>query len=586
MRVIGVLGGAAFITLLTASSPAFASGGELKLGRYVGYVKLDDTGEKVALVANTFIVQPEDFTEFPKLNAIFTMFLGGYGAPEYVTETFEDIRYDFNNGQLSLDEEANDLVVTGEVNESPGTFISGQVWLRSAARSGTLCLAYETDEPGEENACQDEMGDRPSAPEFVPALRGRYEGQCGSEHAAIQITTGKGLSSEETGAPADRRGLHGYGLVAQLAFDDPTVCGAASPPQPAWCVSRTFTAGAYNFFSGRLMLDDARGTTSCNLAAGRLRCRLQLMTDPVDCDLQKTDVAAAPYRSFSRSFTVRTTAEQRAELPPPSPPRHTELVSALRGQFYGYVHNELTDRYQPMRLNVIPTVSTVNPHNENELFVSTTVVTYFGRTLSPEFWPQPLAKRSFYLRPGFTLESPEVDGFLQIEDWRTGYVRGVWYSHAFGRVGSVQLVKGDALPPLDVDARIVPSIDGAFQGPPRGELSWSFATAIPTQPTGREQSTFVFEGSARLSGGLVRPIRMARGTYDVYTGALSWLSGEETPRMVMGRVDDEGTMALLWPGASIWGARLSGYEFAPFLQVTGPDIRVRCPVCGTGSRTP
>lgn len=550
----------ACIALATFRTPPVqAAGAELKKGRYFGYIRLDDTGEKVALIGNTFIVQPEDFTQFPKLNAIFTLSLGGYATSEYVTETFEDIRYDFNNGQLALDEPANDLVITAEVNETPTTVITGQVWIRSAARSGTICLEYETDEPGGGDACPID-----SDP-FMTSLRGQYEGRCGNDHAAIQITTGKGLS--ENGP--EQRGLHGYGIMARLAFDQPDVCGDASPGsgRPAWCVIRTFTTGNYNFYSGKLTLNNSRHTSSCKLEKGHLQCAVQMVDQSINCDLQKTTSATLPYSSFNRSYNVSATAEQRQELPPPAPPRHADLVLALRGQFYGYIHNELTNRYQPLRLNVIPTVSTINPHNENEIFVSTTAVTHFGRDLSGDFWPQQLEKRSFYIRPGFTLESQNTDGFLQITDWRKGYITGVWYSHAFGRVGTVQLIKGNALPPMDSSAKIVPSIDGLFKGPTMSatsDLSWSFRTAIPLQPIGRGQSAFEFEGTAQLSGGILRPIRIARGTYDVYTGSVSWLSAEEAPRMVMGQVEDNGDMSLLWPGASTWGVRMSDYRLVPF----------------------
>jgi hypothetical protein len=171
------------------------------------------------------------------------------------------------------------------------------------------------------------------------------------------------------------------------------------------------------------------------------------------------------------------------------------------------------------------------------------------------------------VRPGFTLESYDTDGFLQISEWRMGFISGVWFSHAFGRVGTVQLVKGSALPPLDNAAKIVPSIDAKFQGPlvsASSDLRWSFRTALPMQPIGRDRSTFAFEGTAQLSGGIIRSIRVARGSYDVYTNAVSWLSAEEAPRMIMGQVEDDGQMSLLWPAASIWGVPMSNYDFVPF----------------------
>ncbi len=550
--------------ILPLGSSAKAAGGELKIGRYVGFLKQDDTGEKVALIVNTFIVQPEDFTQFPVLNATFKMSLGGYGTAEYITETFEDVKYDFNNGLLSLDEQANDLVISAEVNEDGlNTRVTGQVWIRSAAKAGILYLEYENDEPG-----SDSDGDDGSAGTFVPLLRGQYEGWCGSERAAMQITAGKGLL--ENGP--ERRGLHDYAIVARLAFDKPDVCssGGASGG-PAWCVTRAFHSGTYNFFTNRLNLDSENGSTSCSLEKGRLQCQIRMLDQSVSCDLLHTNMVPKPYQLFGRSFGVRTTSEQRQPLPEPAPPQHAALVQALRGQFVGYLHNEANNRYQPFKLNVIPSVSTVNPHDENRVFVSATAVTYFGRGLTGEFWSQQLEKRAFYLRPGFTLESPETDGFLQVEDWRNGYIRGVWISHAYGRIGTVQMIKGNTIPPLDDAAPIVGTVAGEFEVAPAGGLStlkWWFKTLFPPQPLGRDQGTFTFEGDSRLSGGITRPIRIVKGSYDVYSSSFSWITAESPPRMVLGEVSDNGDLRVFWPGAPVWGVRMADYAYDSLQRIS------------------
>ena len=553
-----------FSTLLIFSAvSSFATAlaaGEFKQGRYVGYIQLDDNNEKVAVVVNTFMVQPEDFTAFPTLNAIFTLYLGGYGSPEYITETFEDIRYDFNSGQLALDEPANDLVITAEIQNPQRPTVSGQVWIRSAAKSGTISVVFETDEP-DSPITEPEVADG-----FMTSLRGEYEGFCGEQHAKMQLTSGKGLDS----ADPSSHGLNGYAITAKLAFDEPGVCGDLFPDEPVWCVSRSYESGTYNFFSNSLTLESARGGTTCSLANGRLQCGVRMLDVTLACDLNKTDQSTLPYRAFVREFNVRATAEQRLPLPAPAPPQHAALVQALKGQFLGYLHHEGTNRYQPFKLNVIPTVSTVNPHNENEIFVSTTAVTYFGRMMGQTFWAQQLEKRSFYLRPGFTLESPNTDGFLQIEDWRQGYIKAVWYSHGFGRVGTVQLVKATSLPELPPEAAVVGSIAGEFQGPPVADngFNWWFKTLVPTQLAGRDHTTFSFFGTTQLSGGIIVPIPIAEGTYDPYTGAVSWLTDEESPRMVIGSIDDAEKLNLFWPGASKWGVRVAPYRFVPFERVS------------------
>lgn len=133
-------------TLSQAADPhaGHAAGGELKHGRYVGWIQFDDHSERLALTADFFLESPEDFTQFPSLNAIFKMSLGGYNSDEYMTETFTDLRYDFDNGGLTLDEPANDLVMTSEVHTmGSSTLIMGEVFIRSSAVSGKLYLKYE-----------------------------------------------------------------------------------------------------------------------------------------------------------------------------------------------------------------------------------------------------------------------------------------------------------------------------------------------------------------------------------------------------------------------------------------------------------
>lgn len=551
-------------TAWIATPSAFAQA-ELKLGRYVGHVKLDGARERIALTVDTYIDQPDDRTQFPKLNAIFRLQLGGYGGGEYVTEIFEDIRYDFSNGQLSLDEPNNDMVIVAEVRESGGTTVTGQVWVRSASASGTLFLQHLSDEPGEPGDDDDDGpgggggpgGEQPGddAP-FMASLSGRYEGMCGLKRYAMQISTGKGLAAQ---GPADR-GLHGYGIVAMLAEGDSEICNGT------WCVVRNFSAGQYNFFSGKLLLDEPAGSSECRLEAGRLTCRVRFLDETVSCDLRRTESTTQAFVKATRLHQVQPTSAQRLELPAPLPPRSTELINALRGTFSGWLHNETLDRYQPFRLNVMPSVSSDNPHNENEVVITATGVQHFGRETRAEGWPQQFDRRSFYLSAGFNLESPNSDGFLQIEAWRQGFVSGVWYSHAFGRVGTVQLVKGD-LPPLDPSAKVLAPIAGTYQGPSVGsaDVRWWFEALLPTQPVARDESTLTFEGAMNLTGGTGVRVKIARGSYDAATATVAWLTEErDRPRMISGQVDADGRLMLLWPGAPIWGVPLPANRFVYF----------------------
>ena len=124
---------------------------------------------------------------------------------EFITEKFEDLKYDFDNGVLTLDEPKNDLVLTTEVHkQGSATKIVGQVFVRSSAVSGSLELVQESDEPGDDDESGDQGGNgnhgehrdregngsghhkknlklRPVP--FVPLLDGQYEGNCDGKAA-------------------------------------------------------------------------------------------------------------------------------------------------------------------------------------------------------------------------------------------------------------------------------------------------------------------------------------------------------------------------------------------------------------------
>lgn len=69
--------------LLIVSFPAHAA--QLKHGRYVGWIELEEKKVRLAVVADIFLESPEDLTQFPRVNAAFRINLGGYNTHEYIT---------------------------------------------------------------------------------------------------------------------------------------------------------------------------------------------------------------------------------------------------------------------------------------------------------------------------------------------------------------------------------------------------------------------------------------------------------------------------------------------------------------------
>lgn len=544
-----------FLAFIVSTAPAL--GAELKHGRYIGWIELEEKKERLAVVAEFYLESPEDFTQFPRLNAAFRVSLGGYNTHEYLTETFHDLKYDFNHGGLTFDEAGNDLLMTTEVGSQGGRAkIMGDVFVRSSAVNGKIELLQESDEPGDDlfEAVLPTAAQLP----FASLLEGQYEGVCNGKNAAFQIQTVRGLESESNNqSPGLER--H-YGINGRLVYKNDTLCGEL--PKGMWCSRQHFKNGSFNFFTGLLTFESKQGSEECTLRGSELTCRLRVFTDTVECRLKKPKVTQ-PARFSPRGFFLRPSKEQSQALPEPEPPRNQSLTQALKGRFHGYLHNESNNTYVPLRLDVIPFSSTENPHNPNQMNVSATASFFLGRDFSGPFTTQRFDPRSFYLRPGFMLSGPDSDSFLNVTTWKTGFISGTWISKAYGRVGTFQLVKGEAAP-LPANAKAVRSFAGEFKGF-FGSLEQWIRFLFPTQPNRAKEQVIPFTGSYQSIVGNT-PVRLIEGgAFDPFTGRLGWfISNDDAVTFGSGLIDENGNAQLFWPPQPIVGTVTRSFDYVKF----------------------
>lgn len=549
---------------LTISTLAMAqfpnSRGELKPGRYIGWITLDGRNERIAAVADFFLESPEDLRNFPRLVANLRLSLGGYNSHEYITETFKDLKYDFDNGNLTFNESERDLLMTTKIYQQGGRAkVVGQVFVRSSATTGSVELLEESDEPG------DDENITPLSPSengpFIPLLDGQYEGDCNGNGAAFQVQTVRGLQADEVASRGSGLERH-YGITARLAFKNDSFCGDL--PSDRWCTKLHFKKGSYNFYLGKLNLQGEQSSEECRIKSGEITCRIRTFREVLACKFtKKQDVAESP-RFFTRRFSVFPTEEQNQDLPPPAPPLNEALSTALRGSFFGYVHNETNDVYFPVRLDIFPYSSTDNPHNPNQMMISSTASIYLGGASSESIVTQRYEPCSFYIRPGFTLSGPDADSFISINEWKMGYIRGVWQSHEFGKVGTVQLVKG-ALPTLPKEAKVLPSFAGEFKRTlHRSQISQWIRFIFPAQPNDLNDHLIRFSGSYQAAVGTT-PIRdIERGTFDPYTGRIGWLIlKDDASTFGSGYIDTEAAR-LFFPPSPIFGVVANSYIYERF----------------------
>lgn len=534
------------------AAPAFSA--ELKHGRYIGWIELEEKKERLAVVADFFLESPEDFTQFPRLNASFRISLGGYNTHEYVTETFHDLKYDFDFGNLTFDEDGNDLLMTTLVTAAGGrTKIAGDVFIRSSALHGKLELLQESDEPGDFVGASLPGSSLP----FASLLEGQYEGNCDGKSAAFQVQTVRGLErGNEKSTGLERH----YGINGRLAFKDDSLCGRLAPG--LWCSRQHFKNGSFNFYTGQLNFDSKQGAETCELKGSELSCRLRVFTDTIECKLRKP-AASQPARFASRRFHLSPSSDQMRALPEPEPPRNQSLSQALKGRFFGYLHNESNDTYLPVRLDVIPFSSTENPHNPNQIMISATASFFLGRDFHGPFMTQRFDHRSFYVRPGFMLSGPSADSFLNVTGWRNGYLQGNWISRSFGKAGTFQLLKG-AAPALPASAKAMRSFAGEFEGQFLNLKQW-IRFQFPSQPNGLKEQLIPFTGSYQSIVGNT-PVRLLEGgAFDPFTGRLGWfMTNDDAVSFGSGRIDEFGDALLFVPPFPIVGTVTRTFEHQKF----------------------
>jgi hypothetical protein len=486
------------------------------------------------------------------------MTLGGFNTHEYVTEIFENVRYDFDNGVLTLDDPKNDLVITSELKEQRGqVHIIGDVFIRSAAIFGKIDLLYESDEPDE--------GRAPISREensFIPSLDGQYEGFCGGERSVLQLQTVRGLKTVWQGEGEASSLSRYYGISARVGVQSSTMCG--NLPVGLWCSLFNYGGGSYNAYQGKLLLKGPSATDECGVRRDKIKCEIRRTGWNKTCEFKKVKSKIKEVKFFSRGFNTDPTAEQSKELPAANPPKNIELSNAVRGTFAGYLHNETNNTYQVLRLNVMPFNFSDNPHNPNQMMITSSLSLHLGKDASGPYITQRFEPRSFYIRPGFTLNGPNTDSFINISEWKNGFIRGTLYSHAFGKVGTVQLIKGvPSAPPAGVE--MLRNFVGDYEGPIGSDgvsanMRW-FRFLFPAQPNDLTDNLIRFSGSYSPLVDVMAVRNIDRGTFDPYTGVFGWIIEKEgSATFSNGQIDKANNVAMYWPPApDIFGAFMTDY---------------------------
>lgn len=494
-------------------------------GQFVGVVHHDarpDAPARDQLAKLDFIT----YREGGKLKrlAIFTLQFGDFRSKEYLSFHYDDVAFLLEQGIYTFEDPSqavslHNMRMTGDKLE--GDLVSktlpGRVGKVQLERDGTA---------------------QPSAPLIEPVW-GEYRGVCpksinsgreGKIVTSIHLFTFR--SNEETAKPGNPFAAYNVrGKIGEF-----TTLGSA-PGQTNMMGWGSILSSSYNYFRNQLQFQMRNGTV--------LKC--QTVPEGLSCDRcgavlkRSTDETAAP-RAMKPVVATNEAATVEAAAPAPGTTRALGV-----GDYYGYLHHEYLNQYQPVQLHV-EKIQTLDVPK-----LVATASLFFGDSYSAaaKQYAFTTVTEPFPTNPTFVLKNPasDVDAVVSITPGADGVLRGTWYSLLFGRVGTFELHQQQP-PSLPGGLTKFPSLEAKFVGP-LTYLELAVRSDLSTVNSQNPFSPLAVEGRYNANDfGFVS--RVGNSSYDFYTGRLGLDVGAIDPdskfapgnKIVVGNLDAAGDLHL------------------------------------------
>ncbi len=454
-RIINYL---CFVSLIS-SFCAFAAPQALLQGRWVGSVTPMGSQLNIGIIVDVFLSQPNNTREFPRLESIVRLALGGPLGIERTTVHYTSVQYNYETGDLTLDEEGAPFILRALVKSK--TNVEGQFTDKLTGKTGSFNLVFgdalpssgEPCEPGEQCEPPDNPKTRLPTSGFLPTLAGNYLGTCNeNESSRLEIL---GLRNNNSDSAQEFPASTNWNV--RLGLQNRGQCDSSSK---SYCVAKFWNNVDFSFMSSRLNLQSNESADQCVYGpAGQLECKIRMGTAESICKFNPEKSFPALFEPQQKSFELKPSAADLVSLPAIGQD-NSLLANALNGTFVGYIFVESQLQYQPVQFTSVSSVSTDNPHNEPNVFVSGSL-----QLLNPSPSPDlrfPIERRTFFPSPGFALRSEKSDLFLVISKWTSGYVAGTAYSQSSGRVGAFELLKNATLQSISMPS-LAKNLSGAYE---------------------------------------------------------------------------------------------------------------------------
>ena len=487
-------------------------------GRYFGFIKVSST-RKISTVFDLIEV-PEAASGSARMRGIMRFFSGDFMSDEFTTMYFQDVSFDSLAGTISASG------VDDRFKIESATFSGGMIdGVFSFAKAG---VAGEFRLRRQRSIDEGTMEALAIFPDVAAAQRftGNYYGKCEEKEMTLQVEAARWSGSYGLNGILD-----GLRVAGRFGLFDKYLCGSSDKS----CIHAHFRSGDLNFITGAINLRGYPINKSCVQEGSELvcdSCKLSPTADFLTDDLNPPQ----DFQVFKRGFSIPS---------PNSLPASGHKAADTEGQYFGYLHHETQDRYQVFGLNVlsskIENINAAAPIDENAE-ISAVASIYFGDAKSPEFVAHRFEPSTFHSGRKMVFDGPG-GGFLIADDFKPGWIRGIWYSKTSGRVGTVELTRGD-IPELPAGSLGFQKLSGVYEGD-----QWQFELSVSASVSDSPRDYYPLRvfGWAKEKIPTARRRMIEDGSFDFYSNSLAFRLDDG--RMAVGRMNQTG-VELFWPPIS------------------------------------
>jgi hypothetical protein len=495
--------------------------GSFRPGRYMGYFKLPERNLSFPMIID--LVAYREIKGIRKLRSVVRILHQSFISHEYSSQYFPFVDYLSKKGELNFKSQKGPFVLSGlRVHDQ---IIQGSLKVKDPSVSGIFSVAWQPEGTSLTNY-QDMLNEFPT----MQNLTGSYRGVCGGVKTTMQLEVHKKSKDLVSTTAFD------WNIVGRIGEQNSKSCGASA----ADCLKTNYETGTYNFALGTIDLGSGADKMLCKLGESGLNCG--------DCNFKEIKTPQeslhleSQYKVLPRQHHI--TAEGQDAVPVGVSSSPTDVA----GLYFGYLHHEALGSYQLVRLNIQASSKEVKG-GEKWDYLHGSATLFFGNSTQREFIAyQFLPRRYLKTRRVFMFDG-NGESFLSITRWTKNGAEGVWFSKNFGRVGTIELVRG-GVPKISSKVPILASVAGNYSGK-FGRIQLTTKSSLSTNDSAYYP--------IKIFGSVVdyrekdRRTIVVGGDYDFYGGTLSLELDDQ--RKALGHFS-AGSAEIFWPATVRQGSPL------------------------------